>query len=31
VKVSVIIEMPNYETLTVVELFSKLNSTKIDH
>jgi hypothetical protein len=31
VKVSVIIESPNYETLTVDELFSKLKSTKIDH
>jgi hypothetical protein len=27
VKVSVIIELPNYETLTVDDLFSKLNST----
>jgi hypothetical protein len=31
VKVSAIIESPNYETLTVYELFSKLKSTKIDH
>jgi hypothetical protein len=31
VKVSVIIESPNYETLTMDELFSKLKSTKIDH
>jgi hypothetical protein len=31
VKVSVMIESPNYETLTVDELFSKLKSTKIDH
>jgi hypothetical protein len=27
VKVLVIIELPNYETLTVDDLFSKLNST----
>lgn len=31
VKVSAIIESPNYETLTVDELFSKLKSTEIDH
>jgi hypothetical protein len=31
VKVLTIIESPNYETLTVDELFNKLNSTKIDH
>jgi hypothetical protein len=31
VKVSTIIESPNYETLTVDELFSKLKSTEIDH
>jgi hypothetical protein len=31
VKVSTIIESPNYETLTVDELFSKLKSTMIDH
>jgi hypothetical protein len=31
VKVSVIIESPNYETLTVDELFSKLKSIEIDH
>jgi hypothetical protein len=31
VKVSAIIESPNYENLTVDELFSKLKSTKIDH
>jgi hypothetical protein len=31
VKVSALIESPNYETLTVDELFSKLKSTKIDH
>jgi hypothetical protein len=31
VKVSVIIESPNNETLTMDELFSKLNSTKIDN
>jgi hypothetical protein len=31
VKVSAIIESPNYETLTMDELFSKLKSTKIDH
>jgi hypothetical protein len=31
VKFSTIIESPNYETLTVDELFSKLKSTKIDH
>ena len=31
VKVSVIIESPNYNTLTVDELFSKLKSTEIDH
>jgi hypothetical protein len=30
-KVSAIIESPNYETLTVDKLFSKLKSTKIDH
>jgi hypothetical protein len=26
-----IIESPNYETLTMDEMFSKLKSTKIDH
>jgi hypothetical protein len=31
VKVSTIIESPNYETFTVDELFSKHNSTEIDH
>jgi hypothetical protein len=31
VKVSAIIESPNYETLTVDELFSKLKSTENDH
>jgi hypothetical protein len=31
VKVSTIIESPNYETLTMDELFSKLKSTEIDH
>jgi hypothetical protein len=31
VKVSVIIESPNYETLTMDKLFSKLKSTEIDH
>jgi hypothetical protein len=31
VKVLAIIELPNYETLIVDELFSKLKSTKIDH
>jgi hypothetical protein len=31
VKVSAIIELPNYKTLTVDELFSKLKSTEIDH
>ncbi|XP_066361199.1 uncharacterized protein [Miscanthus floridulus] len=31
VKVSAIIESPNYDTLTVDELFSKLKSTEIDH
>jgi hypothetical protein len=31
VKVSVIIELPDYETLTMDELFNKLKSTKIDH
>jgi hypothetical protein len=31
VKVSAIIESPNFETLTVDKLFSKLKSTKIDH
>jgi hypothetical protein len=31
VKVSVIIESPNYETLTMDELFSKLKSIEIDH
>ena len=31
VKVLVIIESSNYETLTVDELFSKLKSTEIDH
>jgi hypothetical protein len=31
VKVSVIIELPNYVTLTMDELFSKLKSTEIDH
>eukprot|EP00267_Zea_mays_P054411 XP_020407646.1 uncharacterized protein LOC109945719 [Zea mays] len=31
VKVSVIIELPNYETLVVDELFSKLKSIEIDH
>ena len=31
VKVEAIIESPNYETLTVDELFSKLRSTEIDN
>jgi hypothetical protein len=31
VKVSAIIESPNYETLTVDELFSKPKSIEIDH
>jgi hypothetical protein len=31
VKVLAIIESPNYENLTVDELFNKLKSTKIDH
>ena len=31
VKVSAIIESPNYETLTVDELFSKLKSIEIDY
>jgi hypothetical protein len=31
VKVSTIIESPNYKTLIVDELFNKLKSTKIDH
>jgi hypothetical protein len=31
VKVSANIETPNYETLTVDELFSKLKATEIDH
>jgi hypothetical protein len=31
VKVSTIIEFPNYETLTVDELFSKLKSNEIEH
>jgi hypothetical protein len=31
VKVSSIIELSNYETLTMKELFSKLKSTNIDH
>jgi hypothetical protein len=31
VKVSVIIKSPNYETLTMDELFSKLKCTKIDN
>jgi hypothetical protein len=31
VKFSAIIESPNYETLTVDVLFSKLKSTEIDH
>jgi hypothetical protein len=31
VKVSVIIDSPNYEILTVDELFSKLKFTAIDH
>ena len=31
VKVSAILESPNYETLTVDEQFSKLKSTKIDY
>jgi hypothetical protein len=31
VKVSMIIELPDYETLIVDELFSKLKSTEIDH
>ena len=31
VKVSAIIESPNYETLTVDELFRKPNSTEIDY
>jgi hypothetical protein len=31
VKVSAIIEPPNYETLTVDELFNKFKFTEIDH
>jgi hypothetical protein len=31
VKVSAIIESPDYKTITVDELFNKLKSTKIDH
>ena len=31
VKVSAILDSPNYETLTVDKLFSKLKSTEIDH
>jgi hypothetical protein len=31
VKVSAIIKLPNYETLTVDELFSNLKSTEIYH
>ena len=31
VKVDAITESPNYETLTVDELFSKLKSTEIDY
>jgi hypothetical protein len=31
VKVLGIIESPNYETLTMDEIFSKLKSTEIDH
>jgi hypothetical protein len=31
VEVLVIIESPNYETLTVDELFRKFKSTEIDH
>jgi hypothetical protein len=31
VKVSTIIELPKYETLTLDELFSKLKSIEIDH
>jgi hypothetical protein len=31
VKVSMIIKSPNYETLTMDELFNKLKSTKIEH
>jgi hypothetical protein len=31
VKVLAIIKLPNYETLTMDELFSKLKSTEIDH
>jgi hypothetical protein len=31
VKVSATIKSPNYETLTVDELFSKIKSTEIDH
>jgi hypothetical protein len=31
VKVSVIIESPNYETLTMDEMFSKLKTIEIDH
>jgi hypothetical protein len=31
VKVLVILESPNYETLIVDKLFNKLKSTKIDH
>jgi hypothetical protein len=31
VKVSAIIKSPNYETLTMDELFSKIKSTQIDH
>jgi hypothetical protein len=30
-KVSAIVESPNYDTMMVDELFSKLKSTKIDH
>ena len=30
-KVSAILDSPNYETLTVDKLFSKLKSTEIDH
>jgi hypothetical protein len=31
VKVLIIIKLPNYETLTVEDLFSKLKSLEIDH
>jgi hypothetical protein len=31
VKVSAIVELPNYETLTVDELFNKLKSSEINH